>query len=203
MRRINPLAFGAATAAALAVAIAAASLPGSPVRVGEVERGDGTSIVFVAALASAFVLYAAGLLLLRHHSSCVLAVCAIATAIQLIPLAGPLLLSHDVYSYWAYARIAAQHNEDPYIVPPASFPADPATRAVAPGWRGTTSVYGPGFTVSSVVADEAAGGSAERVALIFRITAALAAIGATVLAQASRERNRSRLHSSVGTLCSQ
>jgi len=53
---------------------------------------------------------------------------------------------------------------------------------VAPGWRGTTSVYGPGFTVSSVAADEAAGGSAERVALIFRITAALAAIGATVLA---------------------
>ena len=113
--------------AALAVAIAAASLPGSPVRVGEVERGDGTSIVFVAALAAAFVLYAAGLLLLRRHSNRLFAVCAIAAAIQLIPLAGPLLLSHDVYSYWAYARIAAQHHEDPYTVPPASFPADPAT----------------------------------------------------------------------------
>ena len=93
MSRIPPLAFGAATAAALAVAIAAASLPGSPVRVGEVERGDGTSIVFVAALATAFVLYAAGLLLLRRHSHRLFAVCGIAAAIQLIPLAGPLLLS--------------------------------------------------------------------------------------------------------------
>jgi hypothetical protein len=124
-------------------------------------------------------------------------VCAIAAAIQLIPLAGPLLLSHDVYSYWAYARMAEQHDEDPYTVPPASFPADPATRAVAPGWRGTTSVYGPGFTVSSIAADEAAGASAERVARIFRITAALAAIGATVLA-ASIARARSFAAAFVG-----
>ena len=134
MRRIHPLAFGAATAAALAVAIAAASLPGSPVRVGEVERGDGTSIVFVAALATAFVLYAAGLLLLRRHSSRVLAVCAIAAAIQLIPARGPAAaLTRCLQLLGIRAHHSRNTTSIPYIVPPARFPADPATRAVAPG----------------------------------------------------------------------
>jgi hypothetical protein len=181
MSRIPP-ALGAATAVALITAIIAASRHGSPVPVGGFELGDAASIVFIVALAVAFALYAGALLTLRHGGGPLTLVCAIAAAIQLIPLAGPLLLSHDVYSYRAYGRIASRHDSDPYRVPPSRFPADPATRDVAPGWRGTTSVYGPAFTAFSVGVDKAAQGSAETVALLFRTTGALAAIGATLLA---------------------
>jgi hypothetical protein len=181
MSRIPP-ALGAATAVALITAIVAASRHGSPVPVGGFELGDAASVVFIVAVAVAFALYAGALLTLRHGGGPLTLVCAIAAAIQLIPLAGPLLLSHDVYSYWAYGRIASRHDSNPYRVPPSRFPADPATREVAPGWRGTTSVYGPAFTAFSVGVDKAAQGSAETVALLFRTTGALAAIGATLLA---------------------
>jgi MYXO-CTERM domain-containing protein len=172
---------GLATSMALGCAVAVAALPGSAVRSGGVERGDARSIFFVAALALAFGFYVAGLLSLRRAGRRLAVVCAIAATIQLIPLAGPLLLSRDVYSYWAYARIASQHHRDPYVTSPAMFPRDPATRAVARGWRHTTSVYGPAFTAASIAVDDTAS-SPESVAFTFRALAALAAIGATLLA---------------------
>jgi hypothetical protein len=176
-----PLALGVATAVALVTAIAAASTRGSPVPVGGIELGDAASIVFFVALAIAFAFYAGGLLALRRAGGRLATVCVIAAAIQLIPLGGPLLLSHDVYSYWAYARIASRYDSNPYVVPPARFPADPATRAVAPSWRETTSVYGPAFTAFSIGVDQTTQ-SSETVALLFRTVAAVAAIGTTLLA---------------------
>lgn len=173
--------FGVATACAVAAAIASASTRGSPVPAGGIERGDAGSIVFFVALVVGFALYAGGLVALRRAGVRLAAVCVIAAAIQLIPLAGPLLLSHDVYSYWAYARITSRHDSNPYVVPPARFPSDPATRAVAPGWRETTSVYGPAFTAFSIGVDKTTQRS-ETVSLVFRGVAALAAIAATLLA---------------------
>ena len=175
-------ALGSATAAALATAIVAASTRGSPIPVGGIEHGDAAATVFIVALAAAFAFYAAALVTLRRGGGRLILVCTLAAAIQLIPLAGPLLLSHDVYSYWAYGRIASRHDSDPYNVPPANFPSDPAMRAVAPGWRETTSVYGPAFTALSIGVDRVTHGSAEAVALVFRGVAAVAAIAATVLA---------------------
>jgi hypothetical protein len=177
----RPYALGVATAVALVTAIVAASTRGSPVPVGGIEHGEAASIVFFVALAVGFALYAGGLVALRRAGGRVAVVCAIAAAIQLIPLAGPLLLSHDVYSYWAYGRIASRHDSNPYTVPPARFPSDPATQAVAPGWRETTSVYGPAFTALSIGVDKTTQ-SSETVALVFRTIAALAAIAATLLA---------------------
>jgi hypothetical protein len=178
---LRPYALGVAAAVALAVAIAAASTRGSPVPVGGSEFGDAASIVFFVALAVGFAFYAGGLVALRRAGGCLATVCVIAAAIQLIPLGGPLLLSHDVYSYWAYARITSRHDSNPYVVAPARFPSDPATRAVAPSWRGTTSVYGPAFTAFSIGVDKTTQ-SSETVALVFRTVAALAAIAATLLA---------------------
>jgi hypothetical protein len=177
----RPYALGVAAVVALAVAIAAASTRGSPVPVGGSEFGDAASIVFFVALAVGFAFYAGGLVALRRAGGCLATVCVIAAAIQLIPLGGPLLLSHDVYSYWAYARITSRHDSNPYAVPPARFPSDPATRAVAPSWRETTSVYGPAFTAFSIGVDKTTQ-SSETVALVFRTVAALAAIAATLLA---------------------
>ena len=53
------------------------------------------------------------------------AACALAVAIQLVPLAGPLLLSQDAYAYWDYGRLATRHDANPYAVAPARFPARP------------------------------------------------------------------------------
>ena len=177
----RPYALGVAAAVALAIAIAAASTRGSPVPVGGSEFGDVASIVFFVALTVGFAFYAAGLVALRRAGGRLATVCVIAAAIQLIPLGGPLLLSHDVYSYWAYARITSRHDSNPYVVAPARFPSDPATRAVAPSWRETTSVYGPAFTAFSIGVDQTTQ-SSETVALVFRIVAALATIAATLLA---------------------
>ena len=150
-------------------------------RAGGVEHGDAWSILFVSALALAFALYVAALISMRRGGSRITVVLALTAAIQLVPLCGPLLLSRDVYSYWAYARIAAQHDRDPYLTAPATFPQDPATRAVARGWRDSTSVYGPAFTATSIAVDDTAA-SPELVAFVFRVLAAAATIGAAVLA---------------------
>lgn len=59
----------------------------------------------------------------------------------------PVLLSHDVYSYVDYARLAVVHGLDPYIYPPAAAPFDPAYARVT--WIDATSAYGPLFTLAT------------------------------------------------------
>jgi uncharacterized membrane protein len=71
---------------------------------------------------------------------------AIAVAHGLFLLAPPLL-SQDVFSYIAYARLDVVHGLDPYTHSPGDAPAD----AVFPyaGSKDFTSVYGPLFTVAT------------------------------------------------------
>jgi alpha-1,6-mannosyltransferase len=57
----------------------------------------------------------------------------------------PPLLSHDVYSYVDYVRLAVRHGLDPYVHAPQSAPGDPAFAHVT--WAETTSAYGPLFTL--------------------------------------------------------
>jgi hypothetical protein len=59
----------------------------------------------------------------------------------------PPLLSHDVYSYVDYARLGVLHGLDPYANAPAAAPGDPAFPHVT--WVGTTSAYGPLFTLAT------------------------------------------------------
>jgi Glycosyltransferase family 87 len=60
---------------------------------------------------------------------------------------GPILLSHDVYSYVDYARLGVLHGLDPYVYPPAAEPFDPAYARVT--WIDATSAYGPLFTLAT------------------------------------------------------
>ncbi len=60
---------------------------------------------------------------------------------------GPVLLSHDVYSYVDYARLGVVHGLDPYLQAPSAAPADPAFGHVT--WTEATSAYGPLFTLST------------------------------------------------------
>lgn len=171
----------------LGVAIVAASAYGSPLRAGAPELSDAPPVVYLAAAAGAFALYVLSLVVLRRRGAGLAAVLVVAAAVQLVPLAGPLLLSRDVYAYWAYGRLAEEHGANPYRTAPGRFAADPAERAMAPGWRSSRSVYGPVFTEASAGLAEATGGSAERSAGVYRLLAAagmLALVAVATLAAA-------------------
>lgn len=158
--------------AALAAALAAVSAHGSPIRAGAPELLDGPGIAFLTAAAVAFVLYALALVSLCRWRGGLGAVAALAVAIQLAPLTGPMVLSRDAYSYWAYGRLVEDHAANPYRTAPARFADDPAVRATAAGWRETRSVYGPVFTEASAGLAAVSGASAETSSLVYRLLAA-------------------------------
>jgi hypothetical protein len=105
-----------------------------------------------------------------------------AVVIQLLPLAGPLLLSTDAWAYWEYGRIAAVHDGNPYVDTPSEFPDDPAYDDAGAAWRETTSVYGPAFTLLTEVVALVSGSSSAAAAWIFKTLAALAVLACVMLA---------------------
>ena len=167
-----PVSLGLGVAGLLGVAAAAASAGGSPLSPGARELSDVPSALFLAAAAVAFVFYGLALYLVRRKGARVLAVCAVAATIQLVPLAGPLVLSRDVYAYWAYGRVVEDHGANPYVVAPARYARDPATRAMAGGWRESRTVYGPAFSAASAGLAAETGRSAEETAFVYRLLAA-------------------------------
>ena len=138
--------------------------------------------LFLVAGFVALATYVAGLGLLRRRPPTLRAVAAIAAAVQLIPLATPLLISTDAWTYWSYGRIAAVHDANPYVDAPADFPDDPALPHTGMSWRETPSVYGPAFTLASEGVAETAGRSKDAAAWLFKALAALAMLGATFFA---------------------
>jgi len=136
---------------------------------------------YLAAGTGALACCLVGALWLRRGPVSLAAVLAVAAAIQLLPAVSPLLFSKDAYSYWAYGRIAAIHERNPYRALPAAFPADPAVRAMARGWRRTTSVYGPLFSVVSE-GTVVAGDSPLAAAKFWQLTAAVGVVGLALLA---------------------
>jgi len=121
-------------------------------------------------------------LLARAAAPRLVAAWTIACAIQLVPLAAPLLLSTDAWTYWDFGRIATVHDANPYRSTPADFPQDPAFPYVGTAWHDTTTVYGPAFTLASEPLALAAGSSADAAAWIYKTLAALAVLGAAALA---------------------
>jgi hypothetical protein len=100
---------------------------------------------FFVCLLVAFVAYL-GLVVLADRIPARVLWSVVAGAVVLFLLAPPLL-SQDVFSYIAYARLGARHGLDPYVVVPAAVPHD----AVLPfvGWREAVSAYGPLFTLAT------------------------------------------------------
>ena len=66
---------------------------------------------------------------------------------HLLFLLAPPLLSQDVFSYIAYARLDVVHGLDPYTHSPSDAPGDPVFPFA--GSKDFTSVYGPLFTVAT------------------------------------------------------
>jgi hypothetical protein len=175
------LAAGAAILGLVAVASALAWQAGSPLvpRDGGTAE-QGTAWPFFVLLAAAFVAYVVGLVLLRRHGLPRRAVVTLAICIQLVPLAAPLLLSTDAWTYWGYGWIAAEGGGNPYVDPPAAFPDSPAAPYLGAAWQDTTTVYGPAFTLLSEPVAVVAGDSSDVAAWLFKALAALAIVAAVI-----------------------
>jgi alpha-1,6-mannosyltransferase len=180
---IGALAAGA-TCLVLVAAATATAWPESSPLVPEHDAADGGwAWAYLVLAAAAFAAYLAGLLLLeRGRERRAGAVVALACAIQLVPLAGPVLLSTDVYTYWDYGRIGAVHDGNPYADEPSSYPEDPAYPLMGAQWRDTTSAYGPGFTLASEGHAAVVGDSPDTAAWTYRVLAAAAMIALVLLA---------------------
>ena len=112
---------------------------------GAFANGDLGGPLFYAGLWIALLAYCAVLLYARRFGTRTI-VAAIVLAHLLFALAPPLL-SQDVFSYIAYARLDVVHGLDPYTHSPSDAPGD-AVYAYA-GSKDFTSVYGPLFTVAT------------------------------------------------------
>ena len=141
----------------------------------------GWEAVLISTAVLAFVAYVGVLLLLRRGGH-LIPILVLASILQLIPLLGPTLLSRDVYAYWAYGRVGAVHEANPYEDAPAQWPDDPATQAMGSSWREQPSLDGPAFTLLSEAVAAAAGDSARHASAIFRGLAALSILAIVALA---------------------
>ncbi len=183
MSRAAPFA-AAGIALLVAACVAGAWVAGAPLVPADAGRAGGGRLgtVFLALLVAAFALYLAALALLRRRPPGLRAILLVAFAIQVAPLAGPLLLSTDAWTYWEYGRIAAVHGGNPYVDTPSEFSGDPAYEHAGAAWRETTSVYGPAFTLLSELVALVSGSSAAAAAWIFKVLAAIGVLACAVLA---------------------
>jgi alpha-1,6-mannosyltransferase len=173
------------TLAGVCLCIASAWPHDSPLvpRNGGLLEGDATwAWLYLAGEIAAFAAYVSGLLLLRRAAVRLTIVTVLAAAIQLAPLGAPLLISSDAWTYWDYGRIALVHDANPYVQPPRDFPADPAYPHIGGAFHGTTSVYGPLFTLASEPVAGVAGSSADAAAWLYKSLAAIAILGTVALA---------------------
>ena len=159
---------GCFTAVALAVAATrhAAHADSSPI-----DPHGAWHATWIAAVVSALALSGLGVLLARAGRLRLRVAIVVAVAVQAVPLASPLLLSRDVYLYWAYARVVTVHHANPYRVVPSTYPRDPGTQAASKQWRVQTEPYGPAWVAVGALPALAAGNSRNAVQLLYRLLA--------------------------------
>ncbi len=74
---------------------------------------------------------------------------ALVAVLQLLIFAGPILLSTDVFSYIAYARMGVEHGLNPYLQGPVAIAGDPVFKYVGLDWIHVATAYGPLYTLIS------------------------------------------------------
>jgi len=74
---------------------------------------------------------------------------ALVVALHAIVFVGPILLSTDVFSYIAYARMGVEHGLNPYTHGPIAISHDPVYHYVGPDWKKVATAYGPIYTLIS------------------------------------------------------
>jgi hypothetical protein len=126
-----------------------ALIPKSPQLAGWL-NGIGERLGYRVFLIALIVLVGAyvGMLLLARRISTRWAI-ALTVALQLIVFAGPILISTDVFSYIAYARMGVVHGINPYLHGPISILGDPVYHYVGTDWTKVATAYGPLYTLLS------------------------------------------------------
>jgi len=109
-----------------------------------VRLGFRTFLIAVLAFSAGY----AGLLALGKALSRRWAIALIA-ALHVIVFLGPILLSTDVFSYIAYARMGVEHGLNPYTHGPIAITHDPVYHYVGQDWKHVETAYGPLYTLIS------------------------------------------------------
>jgi hypothetical protein len=157
-----------------------------PLRLGRGTIGGSAAAgpLFYAGLWIALLLYVAVLTQARRIPVRV-AVAAIVVA-HLVFLLAPPLLSRDVFSYLAYARLGVVHDLNPYVHAPDALTGNHAFLDLGSrdavlfyaGSRDAVSAYGPLFTLSTYALAKLGIGTAF---WILKVVAALASLGIVAL----------------------
>jgi hypothetical protein len=74
---------------------------------------------------------------------------ALVALLQLIVFVGPIMLSTDVFSYVAYARMGVEYGLNPYTHGPVAIFHDPIYQYVGHDWYRVATAYGPLYTLLS------------------------------------------------------
>jgi alpha-1,6-mannosyltransferase len=106
----------------------------------------GYRTFLIALLASAGA-YGALLALARTVSA--RAAIVIVGLLHAIVFAGPILISTDVFSYIAYARMGVEHGLNPYTHGAIAIAHDPVYYYVGIDWKHVATAYGPLYTLLS------------------------------------------------------
>jgi alpha-1,6-mannosyltransferase len=168
-----------ASACTLALALAVlASRHARPAEVSPVVPHGGWNAVWVASLVAALGLYGAGAALARFARVRIGVVLVFAVAMQVVPLAAPLLLSKDLFLYWNEGRTIVTYSQDPYTVTPDAHPADPSFPRVSEEWRASPAPYGPAFEGLTTVPAVVTGASPRHAVVAFRVLAILGVLAA-------------------------
>ncbi len=101
----------------------------------------------IAVLIAMFCAYALAVYASAHMSPRL--VIGAIVLLNLLVLLGPPLISTDVFSYQAYARMGATYGINPYLHGPYAINLDPIFHYVGSKWFNTPNAYGPLFTVFS------------------------------------------------------
>jgi alpha-1,6-mannosyltransferase len=102
-------------------------------------------------------------------------------ALLVLAVVVPPVQSNDLWLYAAYGRMVSQHGTSPYKAPPSRIRDDPLYPRVDRIWRGTRSLYGPGFIALAAAGTAVTGDSALAVRLLFQGLAAAAVLIALLL----------------------
>jgi hypothetical protein len=105
--------------------------------------GSSAGPLLYAGLWVALALYA--VVLVRAGDISRKAAVTTVAGLHVLFLLAPPLLSQDVFSYIAYARLGVEHGLSPYTHSPIDIPSDPVFGFA--GSKDAVSVYGPAFTL--------------------------------------------------------
>jgi hypothetical protein len=108
--------------------------------------------VFLVAILTFAAAYGAMLLLTRGARAPAVSkrwAIVLIAALHAIVFAGPILISTDVFSYIAYARMGVEHGINPYLHGPIAISRDPIFQYVGHDWRHVATAYGPLYTLLS------------------------------------------------------